>query len=479
MNKFFTILKKELRELVSLQLLIPVLLIFVLFYFMGDFFQSLSGDTQIEITVSDTEDGTGEQSNLNITNSDGDDTLSISQSTIFGLIDNDNSELSRYVVDELAKYGMIVVTPLSNDPATACEELLEFEMYDTKVEVKLLAVINQGFEQNLLNGADISTYVDMYSTISSFGMMSSFSGASSSSVIGMINGIVSQKLFDQYIPDVDSNTVYSIQNAVRETPYTYMNGETAQITSGEITAYISLNTMFVPIIVFLIIIYSMQTLATSVVTEKADKTLETLMTAPVSRMSVLFAKILSAAIYAIVFAVIYTFGMQNFMGGLTGGETFSPQTIEVIETFGISFNFFTFAIIGVQLFLSVLCGLGIALIIGIMLDDIKTLQAYIMPIMIIIMIPYFVSIFTDINSLPAIFRVLIYIIPFTHTFAAAINVFSQNYAIIAGGIIYQIIFVIAMLAIAMKIFNSDKLITLSEIIKSNGAKKKSGIFAKK
>ena len=474
MNKFLVVLKKELREIISVQLLIPVVLIFALFYFMGDFMDTLSSDTQIEVSATDIElINSGEE----YTNS-GEDisptgVLTISTRSIIGLIDNDNSELSRYVVSGLRQYGMTIVTPSSNDPAAACEELLNYEINGNQIEVKVLAVINKGFEENLTGTENIYSHVDVYSTINTLGALS-VTPTAAANITNFINSIVSQKLYEHHLPDADMMLVSAIQRPVYEISHTFMNGETAQIHSGAIIGYIFSNTLFIPAIVFLIIVYSMQTLGTSVVNEKADKTLETLMTTPVNRMAVLFAKVLSAAIYASIYAVIYVIGLRNYMDS----GTYSPEVLDIIEKFGISFNFITFAVIGIQLFLSVLCGLGMALILGIMVEDIKTLQAYIMPIMLLIMVPYLVSIVTDINTLPLLFRFIIYVIPFTHTFAAAANIFTQNYILLIGGIIYQIVFVIAMLAIAIKIFNSDKLITLSEIIKSRSAKKKQGIKLK-
>jgi ABC-2 type transport system permease protein len=133
----------------------------------------------------------------------------------------------------------------------------------------------------------------------------------------------------------------------------------------------------------------------------------------------------------------------------------------------------------VQLFLSVLCGLAIALIIGMMVEDIKTLQSYIMPLTIVIMIPYILSMFMDINTLPMIGKVLVYAIPFTHTFTAAGNLFVQNYPLIIFGMIYQLVFVAGILTLAVKIFNSDKLFTLGQIlVRKPGAKKKGLSFLK-
>jgi ABC-2 type transport system permease protein len=222
----------------------------------------------------------------------------------------------------------------------------------------------------------------------------------------------------------------------------------------------------------LIIMMGSTTLATSMVNEKADKTLETLMTTPVSRMAVLTAKLLSASLLAALYAVVYVFALNNFSDTLAGGGAFPEGFANIMADFGIAFGASTFAVIGAQLFLSVLCGLAIAIIIGMMVDDIKSLQSYIMPLTIIIMIPYFLTLFVDVNTLPALVQVLVYAIPFTHAFTAASNLFTQNYNMIIIGFIYQAVFVAVIMTVAVKIFNSDKLFTLGQILVRKPKEKK-------
>jgi len=146
-----------------------------------------------------------------------------------------------------------------------------------------------------------------------------------------------------------------------------------------------------------------------------------------------------------------------------------------MANFGVAFGATTFLIIGGQLFLSVLCGLAIAIIIGMMVDDIKSLQSYIMPLTMVIMIPYFLTMFLDINTMPTIAQVAVYIIPFTHAFTAASNLFVQNYTMIIVGFIYQAVFVGVMMTLAVKIFNSDKLFTLGQIVERKPGSKKAKI----
>ena len=85
-----------------------------------------------------------------------------------------------------------------------------------------------------------------------------------------------------------------------------------------------------------------------------------------------------------------------------------------------------------------------------------------MPILFITVVPFMVSMFMDISSLPGAVRYLLYAIPFTHTFMASDCILFGKTSLYIGGLIYQIIFLIVCMAIALKIFTSDKIFTASE-----------------
>ena len=449
MNKFWILFKKEVKALINVQTVLPLVLIFVLFYFMGNIMGSLMNEDSIVIENDGISDN-GEPANVSV---------SVSKNSIVGFIDNDKTEYSNIIKDSLDSMGILAL-PASNNPEEAMKELEKYNFHGEEIKVGSLIVINQGFEESLKSGK--YTAVDVYSTVGSFGLTSMIAGIGGQSAAAMINGIISQQLLGEANITGD---IYFLTNPVYPSEYTYLNEKTENVNASMVLNYVTSQLSFVPIILMIIILMAATMLATSMVTEKADKTLETLMTTPIGRISVLMSKILSAAVYAIVYAVVYVIALQKFNDSLSSGGALSDDFIKSLENFGISFDVTTFLIIGAQLFLSVLCGLAIALIIGMMIDDVKTLQSYIMPLIIFIMIPYFLSMFMDINTLPLIGKIAVYIIPFTHTFTAAANLFVENYALIAFGLVYQVIFVAVLLTVAVRIFNSDKLFTLGQMMK--------------
>jgi ABC-2 type transport system permease protein len=356
-------------------------------------------------------------------------------------------------------------------------ELANYDIGGEEMKIKTLIVIGGGFESQLRARNNMFVPVDVYSSVDSFGLAAVIAGASSHNAIGAVNSVLSGKLYEIYGGDQNIKIDY-IKHPVYANNFTYLNNRIENVSAGMVLGFVSSQTVFLPIIIFVIIMMSTQLLAASIFSEKNDKTLETLMTVPMNRMSVLFAKILSASIYAGIYTAAYSISYMRFTGSFFGGGNYPENLLAALENFGITFDAAAFAVIGLQLFLSVLCGLAVSMLIGMMTEDIKTLQAYMMPLVFIVMTPYIISMFTDINTLPVIVQVIMYIIPFTHTFTAAANLFVQNYAMLAFGIIYQAVFVAVLLTLAVKIFNSDKLFTLGQFLQMKPRRKKKMIAGK-
>jgi len=85
--------------------------------------------------------------------------------------------------------------------------------------------------------------------------------------------------------------------------------------------------------------------------------------------------------------------------------------------------------------------------------------------MILLLIPYFLSFFADLNSLPLIVRILLFLIPFSHPFIASQNLIFGNTLPVIYGIVYMAIFFVICLIIATKIFSSDRILTAKIKIK--------------
>ena len=213
---------------------------------------------------------------------------------------------------------------------------------------------------------------------------------------------------------------------------------------------------------------------TAISTEKIDKTLETLLSAPVSRFTVLMAKMIAALIVALLNAASMVVGFAFYMNGLMGSAVNEISSDasggismgDAMKTLGLTLSGGQMAIFAVQLFLTIAIGLSVSLILGAMATDTKSVQTLVLPIMMITMIPFFVTMFADVNSLSPIPKIILYIIPFTHTYTAMNNMLFGHMGLVWGGLIYQLVFFAVCMYLAVKIFTTDLLFTMSLPVKS-------------
>lgn len=250
-----------------------------------------------------------------------------------------------------------------------------------------------------------------------------------------------------------------IEEPINLVETTVVGDKQAEASSAMLSAYVMMSGVFVPIVVYILIMYASQMIMNAVSTEKIDKTLETLLSAPISRISVLSSKMVAAAIVSSIYAVGFLLGFSEMVGGMTGAVSDAVDS-NTLELLGLKMTTGGYLLLGVQMLLSLLITLAISLILGALAKDAKSSQSLMLPIMAMAIIPYMLSMFIDFESLGALKWVL-YAIPYTHTFMAQSNIILHNTAMYTGGLIYQIVLLIICMTAAVKLFMSDKIFTIS------------------
>jgi ABC-2 type transport system permease protein len=118
-----------------------------------------------------------------------------------------------------------------------------------------------------------------------------------------------------------------------------------------------------------------------------------------------------------------------------------------------------YLLIGVDIFLSIMIALSISMMLGVLVNDVKSTQIVVMPVMFMAMIPYLLSYFVDANTLSPAVKLLLNVIPFTHTFNATNNLLFGDTSAVVFGILYQVVLLVVCLLGAVKLFQSDKILT--------------------
>lgn len=425
--KFINLLQKELKELINAQMIISLVAIFAILSIMGNVMKDAMDNVVKESTNPE----------INIS-------------------DLDNTDFTNGIVEALKTAGA-KVTEIQVD-SDDYADILE------KNDIKNIVIIPEGFTANIENHEkpELITASRMNSASAVANMSSGNDGA-----VSLISNTIAVRIATEY--GMSPEDFEMIESPVLLNENTVVDDKSAHASVNSIMNKVMMQNMILPIVVFLLIMMTSQSLISSISNEKIDKTLETLLSAPVSRTSVITAKMLAAAVVALINAVVYMIGFSGVMknssvqtdslvAGVTG-DVLSAD--EAIKQLGLSLSAGDYVLVGVQLFLTIMICLSVSIMLGALVNDTKSSQTVIMPIMMLAIVPYMISMLADINSLPMAVRIIVYAIPFTHTFSSISNLMFGNTTIFYGGIIYQVIIFAVCMFFALRLFNSDKILTIS------------------
>lgn len=433
--KFINLLKKELSELVNFQMLIGLVATVAIFMILGGVMKT---------TV--------------------DEAVDKSENVKINICDRDNTEFTENIIKALDE--------LDDEPdskVTAKLNIIECEGDDYSAilednDISGLVIIPEGFTETL--DKKEPPEIISVSRMTSAATMSNMD-MGNDAAIELIEACISSTIADDAGMDADQYKL--MEKPVILTENTVVDDKEARISPANIMSKIMMQNMLLPIIVFVLIMMTSQMLMTSISNEKIDKTLETLLSAPVSRLSVIGAKMLAAAVVALINAAVYMFAFSVFVSGATDEVTetvslaagSSITVDQALDQLGLNLVLSDYLLIGLQLFCTIMICLSVSIILGALIDDAKNVQNMLMPIMMCAMVPYMISILADINELPMVLRILVYAIPFTHTFTAVPNLMFGNNMLFIIGLIYQIIVFIVCIFFSLRLFMSDKLLTVS------------------
>jgi len=419
MKRFANLLKKEIKELARPQLIISLAFTVILFQFIG------------QVSKKEVRKATGIQ------------TISV--------LDEDGSAGSK----DLLKRPEMALFKIVDLSGKTKEQALETAKAG---ESKLLLVIPKGFGASLaeLKPSELETY----SFMRSFSLIGARGQVVVQSVLGAVNEALSNDFLRKKLPDMDTA---SLKKPIKSKDFIIVQDRMAEGSANLVAGMISQQSMFIPIVLMMIIIYSSNMVISAIAMEKQNKTLETLLTVPIKRTSIITAKMLAAGLIGLISAAVYMFGMQGFLGGIgdearaAGAQAGGPA---LMQKLGLTFDTTGYVILGLSIFLAILVALAMAMILGVLAEDFRSAQTMIMPLMFMVMIPYFISIFADISTVSLPVKIFILAIPFSHPFLVSQNLYLGNYGMIAAGLAYMLVVFGVLVVVAARIFSTDKILTM-------------------
>ncbi len=413
------LLRKELSELLNKQMLLGLLGTLVLIIMMGVIMTN---------TMTESLESSGE----------------------LHIIDYDDTEFTRSVISALEEDGYEVEV----------SQLVVKELYTVMEENgwKEAVLIRDGFTEQVLEqgiAGEVSSLTMLNSTTSMDMMMS---GSTSTDAF---TAKVKKMLMSEHLGE----DMEFLAKPVEVIPWTYANHNEAQIDSYVLVNSLSLFDRLMPLILFMLIVLTAQTIITAVAAEKTDKTLETLLASPVPRSHVIGAKMLAALIVAVIYALSYGMGFLITMlmtvsgtgEGIDLGEAMTDMAMlnQAVETLELQIPAWGWVMVIAELVLTIGIALMSSIILGALVQDAKSSQNASLPILVCAMLPYILSMISDIRQMEGVTQILMYAIPFTHTFIATSCLRFHDMGLLCGGLLYQIIFLVLMTVAALKLYQSD------------------------
>jgi ABC-2 type transport system permease protein len=259
------------------------------------------------------------------------------------------------------------------------------------------------------------------------------------------------------LAEVDRNVTLAATNATATTlspteprHTTYVKGRTIQASPAAVSGAFLQQFIFVPIVIVFAILISGQMVIQSMGIEKENRTMETLLTMPVQRWKIVAAKLTAGGAVGLVATVLYIGGIFVYQTSFTA---FGPGTG------AFSLGALDYAFIGVSLFFALVGVLAMALCLGLFVDDRQGAQVLLFPVSMLALVPMFGTMFTDFDVLGPVLKAGLFLIPFTHPIIAPKRLLFGDYDLVLAGIAYEVLFALAMVWLAARLFRSDRLIT--------------------
>ena len=338
------------------------------------------------------------------------------------------------VTDSLKEFLKAQNVTIDEIATTSFDEALE---YVQESNATALIVIPQGFSDNVTN-PHLQAELEVYGVFRG-------GGVAESAVSSLVNTLV-----ERFKRSLAPDPFIARQESI-------VKGKAVPIDPSTLFGAMMSQSIGMPIGIMMLLIFAMQLAATSVASEKEEKTLETLLTLPVNRFTILVGKLTGSIIVAVIGAVAYILGSIYYMGSFMG---IMPAEADVdLAAIGLAPTPISYLLLGVSLFMSLLSALALAISISIFAEDVRGAQALVGPLSMLFVFPMIFTMFADIYALPFPLMIILLAIPFTHPMLAAGATFTGDYLTAIIGIAYVSIFTIAVLYVAARLFGTEKILT--------------------
>ncbi|PSQ45919.1 ABC transporter permease [Halobacteriales archaeon SW_7_68_16] len=347
------------------------------------------------------------------------------------------------VVDDDGRYGDLVAASVAN----ATDVVYRDEGVEAATAVErtraaggeAVIVIPDGFSERIAEGE--RGRADLYSIVDTVSLTGVAGPSGARRAITGASGRITLAV---------TNATPTALSPIETTETTYLRGERIDGPASQLTRVFSTQFVFVPVVILLVILVSGQMVMNSMGVEAENKTLETLLTMPVERRTIVAAKLVGSSAIGVAGAALYTVALfyygSSFAGGGSVPAAFTLSSIDYL-------------IVGVSVALTLIGTLAVALSLGTFAGDRQGAQLLLLPLSVLAVVPMLVTLFSDVTTLSVPIRAVVYLIPFTHPIVAPKQLLFGDPTLVYLGLIYEAVFAAGSVALAVRLFESDRLVT--------------------
>ncbi|MEM4573260.1 MAG: ABC transporter permease [Candidatus Caldarchaeum sp.] len=356
------------------------------------------------------------------------------------VVDNDGGKYAQLFVQALEKSGFT--------PRVIREQVDDIREFMRSTGGEVAIILEKGFTQSLSDGKPGSAQMYVYLsslTINVFDRISEITGR-----VFAAGSLIGETLAAER----------RVKLTFYKNPVTFTGGilYRDQLLSTEDVAALFQSFFatgfFVPLVLLIVVATSGTVAATSIGLEKEAKTLEMLLTMPVSRSSILAAKLFGSTMIALMGTASMIFGLTFYLSSL-------PQSPILPAGSSLQLSPFSLLLLAVLLFVVLLVTLGLGIFAGVMAGDVRggvqlaglIQMPLILPTVVIFM-------FTDYSSLPLWLSTALLFNPFTHMMLALQALYTAQYLNYLLHVLAIAAFMAVLLFLASALFRGERLLTM-------------------
>ena len=318
------------------------------------------------------------------------------------MVNLDKGEFSKAIEDAVESYATVIY---KGDNVDEAMEKLK------KNNGSALLIIQEDFTQKISSNQQAK--IKVISILKGLGIMDTIPSEAFNNFLNALKNQMVLTLLTKYGVE---NPSFVLDPIGREEATIYLDKVLEGTSPSQLLNYVSNRWLIVSIVIMMLIIISGSTVISSLGLEKENKTPETLLTMP-ARSHIILAKILAATIAGLVMAGIYMVGFSLYM-----------RSFEVPLSSGIDFsmNVVDYVLVTLSMFSALLCGISIAMMLGLISKDFKSAQTLTFPLVALAVFSMLLTMFKDLSTMPTFLKIVVFAIPFTHAMTSVRNVLFDN-----------------------------------------------------